>query len=140
MENKTYCSFSRIPPVLPRPPRIVPKGPSVFGSTESQPLVTNSARRLEVLRNCVLYIFESKITEARKVCPAVLRALKSKSARLVLCEELKLRIKAGKVELDHQQFDLITHLMDCALWVSFSSFYLSIIEIWSEFVILILES
>lgn len=38
---------------------------SIFGQTGS---VFNSARRLEVVRNCITSIFENKILETEKVC------------------------------------------------------------------------
>ena len=40
--------------------------------------LTNSARRLEVLRSCISNIFENKISDAKKSFPAVIRTLKSK--------------------------------------------------------------
>lgn len=50
----------------PQQPRIVPMGPQVSW-LENRGLITNSTRRLEVLRNCVNCIFENKISDARKV-------------------------------------------------------------------------
>lgn len=32
-------------------------------------VLANSARRLEVVRNCITYVFESKMLEAKKVSP-----------------------------------------------------------------------
>ena len=55
----------------------------------------NSARRLEVLRNCIASIFENKIADAKKTFPAVLSALKSRQARIALCDELALQHEAG---------------------------------------------
>ena len=62
--------------------KLVPLGQRLSGDTGL--LVTNSARRLEVLRNCIGNIFENKIIDAKKTFPAVIRALKSKAARLAL--------------------------------------------------------
>ena len=62
--------------------KLVPLGPSLPGDTGL--LVTNSAQRLKVLRNCIGNIFENKIIDAKKTFPAVIRALKSKAARLAL--------------------------------------------------------
>ena len=45
-----------------------------------------------MLRNCITDIFENKISDAKKTFPAVIRALKSKAARLALCEELGLHV------------------------------------------------
>ena len=50
--------------------------------------------------------------------PAVLRALKNKTARLALTQELALHVTGNKAMLEHQQFDLVVRLMNCALQVS----------------------
>ncbi|KAJ8934074.1 hypothetical protein NQ318_016033 [Aromia moschata] len=68
-----------------------------------------------VLRNCINCIFENKISDARKTFPAVLRALQSKQARLALCNELSHHVSGTKAMLEHQQFDLVVRLMNCAL-------------------------
>jgi len=47
--------------------RIVPIGPPATTLTERQRMVDNNARRLEVLRNCVNFIFENKISDGRIV-------------------------------------------------------------------------
>lgn len=103
--------LSSLKPVLPR---IVPMGPPISSLSDSS-LVSNSARRLEVLRNCINCIFENKISDARKTFPAVLRALKSRAARLALCTELAQHVIGNKAMLEHQQFDLVVRLMNCAL-------------------------
>jgi myotubularin-related protein 5/13 len=54
----------------------------------SSSLLPNSARRLEVLRNCIASIFENKIADAKKTFPAVIGALKTRQARIALCDEL----------------------------------------------------
>lgn len=77
--------------------------------------VINSARRLEVMRNCVTCIFDNKISDARKALPAVLKALKNKSNRLALIEELACHLGSQRAVLEHQQFDLVVRLMNCAL-------------------------
>ncbi|XP_021707699.1 myotubularin-related protein 13 [Aedes aegypti] len=98
-----------------RPPqRIVPMGPYLKPVLELRPVVNNSARKLEVLKNCISCIFDNKITEARKSFPAVLRILKQRDARLTLCRELA-KIAHGNKQLDHQQFDLVVKLMNRAL-------------------------
>ncbi|VEN53895.1 unnamed protein product [Callosobruchus maculatus] len=106
---------SRLASLRPIQPRIVPMGPSISNLNENKNLVSNSARRLEVLRNCVNCIFENKISDARKTFPAVLRALQSKQARLALCQELAHHVQGTKAMLEHQQFDLVVRLMNCAL-------------------------
>lgn len=85
---------------------------SEFNANE---FVINSARRLEVMRNCVNCIFDNKISDARKALPAVLKALKNKSNRLALIEELACHLGSQRAVLEHQQFDLVVRLMNCAL-------------------------
>lgn len=60
-------SYFRLSAIKPQQPRIVPMGPQVSSWLDNRGLVTNSARRLEVLRSCVNCIFENKISDARKV-------------------------------------------------------------------------
>ncbi|KAL3842272.1 hypothetical protein ACJMK2_020304 [Sinanodonta woodiana] len=103
---------SKVPAVRPR---IVPMGPPITAVVDRQKFVDNNARRLEVLRNCVNFIFENKISDARVIFSAVLRALKSKVARLALTEELSRHIQSNRAMLEHQQFDLIVRLLNCAL-------------------------
>ena len=78
------------------------------------PNMSNSARRLLVLRRCIYLIFDNKIAEARKTFPAVLSALKSRQARLALCSELlkykEERHVGNQVVLEHQQFEMVTLL------------------------------
>ncbi|XP_011302109.1 myotubularin-related protein 13 isoform X1 [Fopius arisanus] len=105
----------RLTGLRPSQPRIVPSGPHISIVHDTRHLVSNSARRLEVLRNCVNCIFENKISDARKTFPAVLRALKSKAARLALCMEFSQHVVGNKAMLEHQQFDLVVRLMNCAL-------------------------
>lgn len=70
------------------------------------------------MKNCVSCIFENKISDALKTFPAVLRALKSRAARLALCSELAQHVVGNKAMLEHQQFDLVARLMNCALQVT----------------------
>ncbi|XP_051919539.1 myotubularin-related protein 13 isoform X2 [Hippocampus zosterae] len=94
---------------------VVPAGPpvvSIMGKTAS---VFNSARRLEVVKSCIAFIFENKILETEKTLPAALRALKGKAARQCLTEELSLHVQQNRAILDHQQFDYIIRMMNCAL-------------------------
>ena len=87
--------------------RIIPMGPRLPEVLDVRPNLLNSARRLEVLKTCVSYIFENKIADARKLVPAVMRTLKHRDARLILCRELFGYVHGTKAVLDHQQFDLI---------------------------------
>uniref|UniRef100_A0A8B9QH63 SET binding factor 2 n=1 Tax=Apteryx owenii TaxID=8824 RepID=A0A8B9QH63_APTOW len=97
---------------------VVPAGPPV-GATErassAHITVFNSAQRLEVVRNCISFIFENKFLETEKTLPAALRALKGKAARHCLTQELGLHVKQNRAILDHQQFDYIVRMMNCAL-------------------------
>ena len=97
-------------PTLSSQNKLVPLGQRLSG--DHNHLVPNSARRLEVLRNCITDIFENKISYAKKIFPAVIRALKSKAAKLALCEELGLHVSGNQTMLEHQQFDLIVRLMN----------------------------
>ncbi|KAI5733488.1 hypothetical protein M8J76_012488 [Diaphorina citri] len=106
---------SRLQSLKPLPPRIVPMGPHISNINDTRHIVSNSARRLEVLRSCINCIFDNKISDARKTFPAVLRALKTRAARLALCTELGQYVVGNKVTLEHQQFDLVVRLMNCAL-------------------------
>ncbi|XP_022240508.1 myotubularin-related protein 13-like [Limulus polyphemus] len=106
---------ARLQAIRPQQPRIVPMGSLLSSLHDGNPVVTNSARRLEVLRNCVNCIFENKISDARKTFPAVLRALKNKTARLALTQELAQHVTGNKAMLEHQQFDLVVRLLNCAL-------------------------
>lgn len=85
---------------------------SEFNANE---FVINSARRLEVMRNCVNCIFDNKISDARKALPAVLKALKNKANRLALIEELACHLGSQRAVLEHLQFDLVVRLMNSAL-------------------------
>lgn len=109
-----YCTELASSPPLPQTERLVPMGQQISG-TGTHTLVPNSARRLGVLRNCISSIFENKISEAKKTLPAVISALKTKQARLVLCEELSAHALGNQVLLEHQQFDMIVRLMNEAL-------------------------
>lgn len=110
-------------------------------------MLANSARRLEVVRNCITYIFENKMLEAKKVSvhirtptsevfvflqiigsscasvrvqlmPAVLRALKGRAARVCLTQELNQHVLQNRAVLDDQQFDYVVRMMNCTLQVS----------------------
>uniref|UniRef100_A0A8C1KWP9 SET binding factor 2 n=1 Tax=Cyprinus carpio TaxID=7962 RepID=A0A8C1KWP9_CYPCA len=98
-------------PISTRPERkcVVPAGPPVGDS------VFNSARRLEVVRTCIGFIFDHKTLETEKALPAALRALKGKAARQCLTEELSHHVQQNRAILDHQQFDHIVRMMNCAL-------------------------
>ncbi|XP_014253591.1 myotubularin-related protein 13 isoform X2 [Cimex lectularius] len=107
---------ARLGALKPATCRIVPMGVHISNVIDSrQQIVSNSARRLEVLKNCISYIFDNKISDARKSLPAVLRALKCRIARLALCTELAAHVNGNKAMLEHQQFDLVVRLMNCAL-------------------------
>uniref|UniRef100_A0ABM5GLA0 Myotubularin-related protein 5 isoform X2 n=1 Tax=Pogona vitticeps TaxID=103695 RepID=A0ABM5GLA0_9SAUR len=95
---------------------MVPSGPPLETLLERSGLVlANSARRLEVVRSCIAYVFESKMLEAKRLLPAVLRAMKSRAARQCLTQELNLHVQQNRAMLDHQQFDFVVRMMNCCL-------------------------
>nr|XP_057923266.1 myotubularin-related protein 5 isoform X1 [Doryrhamphus excisus] len=95
---------------------MVPSGPALGDIVErNSNVMANSARRLEVVRNCITYIFENKMLEAKKLMPAVLRALKGRAARLCLTQELNQHVLQNRAVLDDQQFDYIVRMMNCTL-------------------------
>ena len=49
--------------------------------------------------------------------PSVQRALKSRGAQLALCQELAARSEQHRAVLEHDQFNLVITLMNCALQV-----------------------
>ncbi|RUS71898.1 hypothetical protein EGW08_020336 [Elysia chlorotica] len=100
--------------IRPQQMRIVPMGMHL-GSWSLQRTLENNTRRLEVLRSCVGFIFDNKISDARIIFPAVLRALKSGAARLALTQELGDQVKGNRAMLEHQQFELVVKLLNCAL-------------------------
>ncbi|XP_072309413.1 myotubularin-related protein 5 isoform X6 [Eucyclogobius newberryi] len=95
---------------------LVPSGPSLGDTVDRNGhVMANSARRLEVVRNCITYIFENKMLEAKKLMPAVLRALKGRAARVCLTQELNQHVLQNRAVLDDQQFDYIVRMMNCTL-------------------------
>ncbi|XP_043092283.1 myotubularin-related protein 5 isoform X1 [Puntigrus tetrazona] len=95
---------------------MVPTGPPLADIVDRNGnVLANSARRLEVVRNCITYIFDSKMLEAKKLMPAVLRALKGRAARVCLTQELNLHVLQNRAVLDDQQFDYIVRMMNCTL-------------------------
>uniref|UniRef100_A0A3Q2P2E7 SET binding factor 2 n=1 Tax=Fundulus heteroclitus TaxID=8078 RepID=A0A3Q2P2E7_FUNHE len=106
-----------IAPVSSRPEKkcVVPAGPPVVSIMGKCGSVFNSARRLEVVKSCISFIFDNKTLETEKTLPAALRALKGKAARQCLTEELSVHVQQNRAILDHQQFDYIVRMMNCAL-------------------------
>ncbi|XP_051912045.1 myotubularin-related protein 5 isoform X5 [Hippocampus zosterae] len=95
---------------------MVPSGPPLGDMVDrNSNVMANSARRLEVVRNCITYIFENKMLEAKKLMPAVLRALKGRAARLCLTQELNQHVLQNRAVLDDQQFDYVVRMMNCTL-------------------------
>ncbi|XP_066524076.1 myotubularin-related protein 5 isoform X2 [Hoplias malabaricus] len=95
---------------------MVPSGPPLADIMDKNcSVLANSARRLEVVRNCINYIFDNKMLEANKLMPAVLRALKGRAARVCLTQELNQHVLQNRAVLDDQQFDCIIRMMNCAL-------------------------
>uniref|UniRef100_A0A673XKX0 SET binding factor 1 n=1 Tax=Salmo trutta TaxID=8032 RepID=A0A673XKX0_SALTR len=95
---------------------MVPSGPPLEDIVDRHGhVLANSARRLEVVRNCITYIFDNKMLEAKKLMPAVLRALKGRAARVCLTQELNQHVLQNRAVLDDQQFDYIVRMMNCTL-------------------------
>ncbi|XP_065103845.1 myotubularin-related protein 5 isoform X6 [Paramisgurnus dabryanus] len=95
---------------------MVPSGPLLGDIVDRNGnVLANSARRLEVVRNCITYIFDNKMLEAKKLMPAVLRALKGRAARVCLTQELNQHVLQNRAVLDDQQFDYIIRMMNCTL-------------------------
>ncbi|XP_060924473.1 myotubularin-related protein 5 isoform X3 [Limanda limanda] len=95
---------------------MVPSGPPLGDTVDRNgSVMANSARRLEVVRNCITYIFENKMLEAKKLMPAVLRALKGRAARICLTQELNQHVLQNRAVLDDQQFDYIVRMLNCTL-------------------------
>uniref|UniRef100_A0A669BZ04 SET binding factor 1 n=1 Tax=Oreochromis niloticus TaxID=8128 RepID=A0A669BZ04_ORENI len=104
------------PAVKPELKSMVPSGPPLAtAALGNGNVMANSARRLEVVRNCITYIFENKMLEAKKLMPAVLRALKGRAARVCLTQELNQHVLQNRAVLDDQQFDYIVRMMNCTL-------------------------
>ncbi|CAF94656.1 unnamed protein product, partial [Tetraodon nigroviridis] len=98
---------------------MVPSGPPLGDIVDRNGnMMANSARRLEVVRNCITYIFENKMLEAKKLMPAVLRALKGRAARVCLTQELNQHVLQNRAVLDDQQFDYIVRMLNCTLQVN----------------------
>ncbi|XP_077450560.1 myotubularin-related protein 5 isoform X2 [Stigmatopora argus] len=94
----------------------VPSGPPLGDTVDrNSNVMANSARRLEVVRNCITYIFDNKMLEAKKLMPAVIRALKGRAARVCLTQELNQHVLQNRAVLDDQQFDYIVRMMNCTL-------------------------
>ncbi|XP_034168951.2 myotubularin-related protein 5 isoform X1 [Pangasianodon hypophthalmus] len=95
---------------------MVPSGPPLADTMDRNgSVLANSARRLEVVRNCIMYIFDNKMLEAKKLMPAVLRALKGRAARVCLTQELNQHVLQNRAVLDDQQFDYVVRMMNCTL-------------------------
>ncbi|XP_048828424.1 myotubularin-related protein 13-like [Brienomyrus brachyistius] len=94
---------------------VVPAGQPVVPILGKVGSVFNSARRLEVVRTCIVSIFDNKTLETEKILPAALRALKGKVACQCLTDELGQHVQQNRVILDHQQFDYVVRMMNCAL-------------------------
>ncbi|XP_061085473.1 myotubularin-related protein 5-like isoform X2 [Conger conger] len=105
------------------PPAVRPEAKRMVGSgtplgevmRRNGSVLANSARRLEVVRSCVTFVFENKMLEAKKLLPAVLRALKGRAARHCLTQELNQHVLQNRAVLDDQQFDYVVRMMNCTL-------------------------
>ncbi|KAF9824718.1 hypothetical protein SFRURICE_010325, partial [Spodoptera frugiperda] len=108
--SKTIISDSdyRLSALRPVQSRIVAPGAPPTGAADyGHLLLTNSARRLEVLRSCIAAIFECRYADARKSLPGVVRALRAAGARAALVRDLAARLPSNKHLLHHHQFELV---------------------------------
>jgi myotubularin-related protein 5/13 len=98
-------------------PRIIPLGPTLSTFNDGRLSLTHTVRKMEVIKNCVNCIFENKISDARKIFPAVIRILKQRDdARMFLCRELgKIVHGSNKAMLENSQFEMVCKLMNRAL-------------------------
>ncbi|CEF59914.1 Myotubularin-related protein 5 [Strongyloides ratti] len=75
-----------------------------------------NSRKLEVLKICLQYIFDDKLSEARKLMCTVELSLRSISTRVSLCQLLWINLQPiNKATMTSQQFDLIMKLLNVAL-------------------------
>uniref|UniRef100_A0A3Q2PJ12 SET binding factor 1 n=1 Tax=Fundulus heteroclitus TaxID=8078 RepID=A0A3Q2PJ12_FUNHE len=115
--DHAVAKLKNAPPVVKAELKsLVPSGPPLGDIVDRNGIVmANSARRLEVVRNCITYIFDNKMLEAKKLMPAVLRALKGRTARICLTQELNQHVLQNRAVLDDQQFDYIVRMLNCTL-------------------------
>ena len=73
------------------------------------------ARKLEVINNCVMHIFENNFKDVKKNLNSTFRALKDPRARLHLCNCLQKYVKKNQVILNNEQFDYICKILNEAL-------------------------
>lgn len=114
MTDKVSKSRPKNTNTLKRPNMLVPFGSSIAHGGNKTNQHSASARRIDVMRSCVQFIFESRSLETKKIFQAVLRALKGRSVRGALSSEL---ISYSKIKpcLDNQQFEYIARLCNTAL-------------------------
>uniref|UniRef100_A0AAY4EDT3 SET binding factor 1 n=1 Tax=Denticeps clupeoides TaxID=299321 RepID=A0AAY4EDT3_9TELE len=115
--DHAHAKLRSAPPVVKAELKsMVPSGPHLADFVERNGnVLANSARRLEVVRNCITYVFDNKMLEAKKLMPAVLRALKGRAARVCLTQELNQHVQQNRAVLDDQQFEYIIRMMNCTL-------------------------
>jgi hypothetical protein len=73
------------------------------------------ARKLEVISNCVMHIFENNFKDVKKNLNSTFRALKDPRARLHLCNCLQKYVKKNQVILNNEQFDYICKILNESL-------------------------
>lgn len=65
----------------------------------------------------LLILSKDLLLVSEQLLPAMLRALKGRAARQCLTQELNLHVLQNRAVLDHQQFDYVVRMMNCALQV-----------------------
>ncbi|XP_064399586.1 myotubularin-related protein 5-like isoform X3 [Halichondria panicea] len=91
------------------------KIPLLENTPPHKPLSSNFNRHLETLQKCLDAIFHSKIIEARKYIPSVMKDLKTGVLAHVLVPELVERFLQFSALLSSEQFDLVVKLLNSAL-------------------------
>ncbi|KAK0397260.1 hypothetical protein QR680_002054 [Steinernema hermaphroditum] len=75
-----------------------------------------SSRRLQVLHLCLQFIFDARLSDARKILSAVELSMRSSYSRVALCQLLWTNLQpVNRATLHPQQFDLLCRLINCAL-------------------------
>ena len=70
--------------------KVVPTIQATSGQGDlSSLIISNSARRLEVMKNCVSYIFENRISDARKTFPARFESAQKQLGSACTCAGIK---------------------------------------------------
>lgn len=95
--------------------RVVPMGYNYADLKRGLGYVSHVEKGLEVLRSCISFAFENKVSDALKVLNAVKAMLKESEARVCLVNILSSIVTGTTIELRAQQFRIIVELLESAL-------------------------